>query len=100
MKNPYLVLELGEDADQAAIDGAYRRLLRQYPPETHPERFQLVAEAYAALRDEEKRAEIAIFGCLKAGDKPADLLPPSARPKRLRAGMAAWQSALAEVARA
>ncbi len=98
MKNPYLVLAIREDATETAIHDAYRAQLRLYPPETNPERFQMLAEAYAALRDPESRAEIDLFGCLETDDQPQALFADTGAASRRRAGMATWKSVLREVA--
>ncbi|MFP4138064.1 MAG: DnaJ C-terminal domain-containing protein [Halomonas sp.] len=61
-KDYYDILGVDEDADQAAIKRAYRKLARQYHPDvsTAPDaeqRFKEVSEAYEVLKDSEKRAE-------------------------------------------
>lgn len=48
--NPYLVLDLPLDAGDAGVRAAYQQLLRRYPPESRPEQFQLIQEAYEKLR--------------------------------------------------
>ncbi len=47
----YRVLGLEEGAGPEAVRQAYFRLIRKYPQETHPEKFQRLREAYEALRD-------------------------------------------------
>lgn len=59
--NPYLILGVSEKADTETIKKAYRRLVKECHPDTHPgdreaeERFKRISEAYAVLSDEEKR---------------------------------------------
>ncbi len=42
-------LNLDESAGPGEIEKAYRRLVRRYPPEFHPDRFRLVEESYQVL---------------------------------------------------
>ncbi len=56
----YATLELTPSADQKAIDLAFRRLARRYHPDVNPgpeaqRRMAALNEAYATLRDPEKR---------------------------------------------
>jgi molecular chaperone DnaJ len=66
--NYYRLLGVEEDAGQADIKSAYRRLARKFHPdhnEGHPtaeRRFRLIAEAYQVLSDEEKRATYDRYG--------------------------------------
>ena len=58
----YKVLGVDSGADKKAITQAYRRLARKYHPDVSTrkdaeEKFKEIAEAYAVLRDKEKRAE-------------------------------------------
>ncbi len=49
MMNDYQILGIAENADPKEIKRAYFRLVRQYSPETDPERFQEIREAYEHL---------------------------------------------------
>jgi hypothetical protein len=42
-------LNLPLDADPEAIEKAYRRLVRRYPPEFQPERFRIIDDSYRQL---------------------------------------------------
>jgi curved DNA-binding protein len=58
----YKVLGVESGADKKAITKAYRRLARKYHPDVSTrkdaeEKFKEIAEAYAVLRNKEKRAE-------------------------------------------
>jgi curved DNA-binding protein len=58
----YKILGINPDADLKAIKLAYRKLARKYHPDVSEEKdaenkFKDVAEAYAVLKDTEKRAE-------------------------------------------
>lgn len=59
--DPYEVLDVARDADDATIKKAYRRLAREYHPDVNPdpaaqERFKEVSHAYEILSDPQKRA--------------------------------------------
>jgi len=61
-KDYYKILGVKPDADLKAIKTAYRKLARKYHPDVSEEKdaenkFKDVAEAYAALKDSQKRAE-------------------------------------------
>lgn len=59
----YQIMGVARDADMAAIKKAYRRLVKECHPDTHPgdrqaeERFKQIAEAYGVLIDTEKRRQ-------------------------------------------
>jgi hypothetical protein len=42
-------LNLPPDADAEAIEKAYQRLVRRYPPEFHPDRFRIIDDSYRQL---------------------------------------------------
>ncbi|MEO8213778.1 MAG: DnaJ domain-containing protein, partial [Myxococcales bacterium] len=62
MKDLFKILEVSEDADQAAIKKAYRKLAKENHPDAtggdkkKTERFKEINEAYDVLSDKEKRA--------------------------------------------
>lgn len=61
MKDPYEILGLARDANEAAIKAAYRKLAKKHHPDLHPgdpkaaERFQELNNANDVLSDPEKR---------------------------------------------
>jgi curved DNA-binding protein CbpA len=57
MRDPFTVLGVAEDADDAEIRRRYLALVREFPPDRAPERFQELRAAYDALSDEHKRLE-------------------------------------------
>ncbi len=73
-QDPYAVLQIDRRADENAIKRAYFRLVRQYPPEQAPEKFQEVRVAYDLLRVAESRAMVDLFL----------LQPPPSLPNRRR----------------
>ncbi|MEQ8974949.1 MAG: DnaJ domain-containing protein [Coleofasciculus sp. C1-SOL-03] len=62
-RNYYKILEVSPGATQQEIKKAYRRLVRQYHPDLHPnhpdatERFRAICEAYQVLSDGVKRRQ-------------------------------------------
>ena len=68
MEDLYEILEVPRDASPADIKKAYRRLVHQYHPDSHPgdkeaeEKFKKINAAYSVLSDSEKRARYDQFG--------------------------------------
>ncbi len=56
------ILGLSQDADAAAVEKAYRRLARRYPPELQPEKFRHIDAAYRFLISPAHRLETALHG--------------------------------------
>jgi curved DNA-binding protein CbpA len=61
MADAFTVLGVDEDAGDEAIRRAYLALVRAFPPDVAPERFQAYRAAYEALVDERKRLEAKIL---------------------------------------
>ena len=57
MSDPFSTLGIGEDADDDQIKQRYLSLVRLFPPDREPERFQAYRAAYEAVRDRRKRLE-------------------------------------------
>jgi hypothetical protein len=57
MRDPFSVLGVADDAGDAEIRRRYLTLVREFPPDRAPERFQELRAAYEALSDERKRLE-------------------------------------------
>jgi hypothetical protein len=55
--NYYQILGVNEEADLREIKKAYARKIREFSPETHPEEFNKLREAYEILSSENKKAE-------------------------------------------
>ena len=55
--DPYAVLGLVRGASPREIKRAYFDLVRQYPPEEHPDAFKLIRAAYEKLRTAGVKAE-------------------------------------------
>ena len=61
MHDPFQVLGLAPDADDAAVRQRYLELVRRYTPEQAPERFAAVRAAYEQLRDRDTRLRYRLF---------------------------------------
>lgn len=78
--DPFTVLGSTEDAGDEAIKRRYLALVRAYPPDREPERFQTYRRAYEAIRGPRQRLEAKLLNprtgalarlkrhCLEAGD--------------------------------
>jgi curved DNA-binding protein CbpA len=70
--NPYLVLGVPLEADDARIRQAYLDAVKTAPPETHPDRFKQIAAAYEAIRDEPRRIRHEFLGAECPANSPLD----------------------------
>lgn len=61
LNDPYEVLGLSGEADEASVRQRYLELVRQFPPERDAERFAQIREAYDALRDPVRRMRARLF---------------------------------------
>lgn len=73
-KDYYAALGVPRDADAEAIKKAYRKLAREHHPDVSKspgaeDRFKDVAEAYATLKDPEKRAAYDQLGARRGGEE-------------------------------
>ena len=85
MSDPYLILGIGEDADDSAVETAYLQGIKRCPPDRDPRRFEALRAAYEALRTERARLAHELFDT--SPPEPSDLLDravpvgPSRRPE-------------------
>jgi len=86
MRDPYLILGIGQDADDAAVERAYVEAVKRCPPERDAERFNAIRQAHEQLRTRRDRLGHALFD--QTPPDPADILDraapvgPPARPER------------------
>jgi curved DNA-binding protein CbpA len=76
MSDPYLILGIGEDADDAAVEAAYLEGIKSYPPEREPKRFEALRAAYETLRTRRDRLGYEMFD--PSPPEPVDLLDRAA----------------------
>ena len=87
IQDPIGVLELDEDADDDTIQRRYLALVRQFPPERAPERFQEIRAAFEAIRGKRDRLRarlLTIHDGALLRLKRACLDAPEAAPARPR----------------
>lgn len=89
MLTPYLVLDVTPEASDKDIRQRYLALVRQYPPEQAPDRFQQVTTAYEAVKDARSRVQTAILGAATYADVDlaVDALVQARPPRRRCAGL-------------
>jgi curved DNA-binding protein CbpA len=68
--NPYEVLGVDRKAGLAEIKRAYFTLVREFPPEDQPEKFEKIRNAYDRLKSPESRAAIDMFLLQPPPDMP------------------------------
>lgn len=61
MIDPYLVLGVGVDADDAAIEAAYLEGIKRSPPDRDPDGFEALREAYDKIRTRSDRIAFNLF---------------------------------------
>jgi curved DNA-binding protein CbpA len=59
--DPYKTLGIADDADDETIRRRYLELVRQFPPEQHPEKFAVIRAAYERLKDLDARVRHRLF---------------------------------------
>ena len=60
--NPFELLGVEETATDAEVRTAYQKATLAHPPDRDPVAFQKIREAYDAIRDENARLELRLFG--------------------------------------
>jgi DnaJ-class molecular chaperone len=61
MSTAYEVLNVATTANDADIKQAYLRLVKDNPPDRDQEKFQLIHDAYSAIKDHKSRVSYALF---------------------------------------
>ncbi len=93
MTDPFEVLELPPDADDAAIRARYLELVRRWPPEQAPERFAAVRAAYEQVRDRDARLRHRLFDAGRATNIDGLIEEAVCRTRRRRVTLAELLSA-------
>jgi curved DNA-binding protein CbpA len=94
MTDPYAVLGLPPDCDDAAIRRRYLELVRQYSPEHHPEKFAAVRGAYESLRDLDTRLRHRLFEAGRNESVDAIIEEVTCRSPRRRVSLATLLAAV------
>lgn len=75
-KDYYRILEVTPDASEEQIKKSYRKLVKKYHPDQHPDdqeaarHFRDISEAYNVLSDHQKRSEYDARRMQPAGENP------------------------------
>ena len=77
MSDPFSILGVDENAGDDEIKRRYLAMVRAYPPDREPARFQLCRAAYEALCNERKRLQLKL---LVAHDAPLTRLKIACLP--------------------
>jgi curved DNA-binding protein CbpA len=77
--NPYLILGVARDADDAVIRKAYLEAIKEATPETQPARFKEIASAYAKIKNETSRHRYELFDTECPDDSPLGVFLRHAR---------------------
>jgi curved DNA-binding protein CbpA len=88
MTDAYAILGLPDDSDDAAVRRRYLELVRQYPPEHHPQKFAQVRAAYEQLKDAGTRLRHRLFEAGKNESLDALLEELTCRSPRRRLPLA------------
>lgn len=68
--NPYSVLGVPREADDACIRQAYLDAVKRHGPETDPGQFKIVSAAYQAIGREDDRIRMELFGTDATANSP------------------------------
>lgn len=61
MQSPFELLGVASNATDAEIKQAYLRRVKENPPDSDPERFQSIHNAYTSIKDAKSRICFALF---------------------------------------
>jgi curved DNA-binding protein CbpA len=88
MTDPYQVLGLPPDADDAAVRARYLELVRRFPPEQAADRFAAVRAAYERVRDRDVRLRYRLFEAGRAAGIDGVIEEAVCRTRRRRVTLA------------
>ena len=88
MTDPYQVLGLPPDADDAAVRARYLELVRRWPPEHEPEKFAAVRAAFERVRDRDARLRYRLFEAGRAAGIDGLIAEAVCRTRRRRPTLA------------
>lgn len=80
--NPYLVLGVSPDSDDQIIRQAYLKAIKESPPDSDPQQFQAVSQAYEQIKDASSRRHYVLFNRVCPANSPLDVLPRYASYQR------------------
>src|SRR5665213_3371045 len=71
--NPYFVLGVSTDADDATIRRAYLESVKRWPPDLDPDKFQQINAGYEQIKDAASRHRHVLFDKAVPGVSPVDV---------------------------
>ena len=94
MRDAREVLGVAVNATEEEIRAAYLQKIKDHPPETSPDEFERIRDAWETLRDPRRRARSLLFDF--DPDARIDLLLENRPPERRFAGPDPWLAVLKE----
>jgi len=94
--DPWEVLGLTADSDDETIRRRYLELVRQFPPEQHPERFAAIRQAYERTKDLTTRLRWLMFEAGKNDSIDAIIEELTCRTTRRRVPLETLLSSLGQ----
>ncbi len=88
MMDPFIVLNISRDADDATVRSAYLAAVRKFPSEHDAARFQLIQAAFDAIKDRKMRAQYLINNNQTPANSPFETLMAYVRIKEMHNGPA------------
>jgi curved DNA-binding protein CbpA len=90
--DPRQVLGIEANASEEEIRAAYLRRIKEHPPDSSPEEFERIRDAYETLRDPRRRAQSLLFAV--DPEAPMTSLIADRRTERRFVGPSPWLAAL------
>ena len=97
MRSATDILGVAANANNEEIRAAYLQKIREHPPETSPEEFERIRDAWETLRDPRRRAKSLLLSADPAA--PIASLLEGRDAVRLFTGPAPWLAALKELSK-
>ena len=88
MTDAYAILGVSDDSDDEAIRRRYLALVKQFPPEHHPQKFAEIRAAFEQLKDLNTRLRHRLFEAGKTEGLDAIIEELSCRSPRRRLSLA------------
>lgn len=91
-QDPWSILGVSPEADDAQIRAAYVRRVKEFPPDRAGPQFERIRDAYEQLKDPYRRAKYVILGA--NADRPLESLLDDVPGLRRYVGPEPWLAAL------
>ena len=92
MMNPHELLGVSAHASEEELRAAYLKKVKEFPPDQAPEQFEIMRDAYDALRDPRQRTQAVLTNADFM--KPLVRLLDGRKARRIYAGPQAWREVL------